>query len=382
MAADAARLRGFKANLSARINAATAQYDAVDGLLNPTARQLDDLQAVSDKITEQMERIREFLVQLITDAEDDDEAATWQTELTAAETRANTATGRLATLIGRFTGPPPGMPAPPGAGAAGGAAAAHGGRCKAIDALRPQSLTAEFTPVEFRVWRSHFDAYYTASNFAAAPLAEQRAYFFRCLDGVLERRIRPFCLPATPIYNTPLEKGCMGRLEDEFADVYPVIVRRINFMKCKQTSVRQPWAEFYATLRAHGDEADLPTINPEDLYVMRLIAGTADPLLRDKFFREANPTSEVLLRIAREHERSKNTNKAIDGAEAAANVVETDGPAAANVSAQAAPPPLLPVPNAVLWTNSSRPPWLRSVRRGFAPPVEQRHVRVRAIRRP
>jgi hypothetical protein len=70
---------------------------------------------------------------------------------------------------------------------------------------------------------------------------------------------------------------------------------------------------------------------------MRLIAGTADPLLRDKFFREANPTSEVLLRIAREHERSKNTNKAIDGAEASANVVETDGPAAANVSAQAAP---------------------------------------------
>jgi hypothetical protein len=289
MAADAARLRGFKANLTARINAATAQYDAVNDLLNPTARQLDDLQAVSDKITEQMERIREFLVQLITDAEDDDEAATWQTELTAAETRANTAIGRLATLIGRFTGPPPGMPAPPGAAAAGGAAAAHGGRCKAIDALRPQSLTTEFTPVEYRVWRSHFDAYYTASNFAAAPLAEQRAYFFRCLDGVLERRIRPFCLPATPIYNTPLEKGCMGRLDDEFADVYPVIVRRINFMKCKQTSVRQPWAEFYATLRAHGDEADLPTINPEDLYVMRLIAGTADPLLRDKFFREAIP---------------------------------------------------------------------------------------------
>jgi hypothetical protein len=236
--------------------------------------------------------------------------------------------------------------------------------------------------VEFRVWRSHFDAYYTASNFAAAPLAEQRAYFFRCLDGVLERRIRPFCLPATPIYNTPLEKGCMGRLEDEFADVYPVIVRRINFMKCKQTSVRQPWAEFYATLRAHGDEADLPTINPEDLYVMRLIAGTADPLLRDKFFREANPTSEVLLRIAREHERSKNTNKAIDGAEAAANVSRPTAPRPRTSRPRPLQQPLLPVPNAVLWTNFSRPPWLRSVRRGFAPPVEQRHVRVRAIRRP
>jgi hypothetical protein len=83
-----ARLRGFKAALTTRINVATAQYDAVQGLQHPTARQLEDLVTASNRVQEQFDRLQEFCIERITAAADDDEADPWQTELNQAETRA------------------------------------------------------------------------------------------------------------------------------------------------------------------------------------------------------------------------------------------------------------------------------------------------------
>jgi hypothetical protein len=310
--AHVARLRGFKAALTTRINVATAQYDAVQGLHHPTARQLEDLVTASNRVQEQFDRLQEFCIERITAAADDAEADPWQTELNQAETRANTATARIITLVGDFNAPPPAAAAP---AAAAGAAPQ---RCRPNDALKPERLTPEHSPVDYRVWRGRFDAYYSSSNMRVAEVADQRAYLFNCLDITLEKRIKPFCLAHTPVYDDGLVRGCLSRLDDEFNDIHPVLVRRLDFMKESQKA-KQPFAEFYAALCAQGDEADLPTMNPEDLYVMRLIAGAHDPKLREKFLREANPTREILLRVAREHERATVANKHIDAAESASH---------------------------------------------------------------
>jgi hypothetical protein len=110
--AHVARLRGFKAALTTRINVATAQYDAVQGLQHPTARQLEDLVTAGNRVQEQFDRLQEFCIERITAAADDAEADPWQTELNQAETRANTATARIITLVGDFNAPPPAAAAP------------------------------------------------------------------------------------------------------------------------------------------------------------------------------------------------------------------------------------------------------------------------------
>jgi hypothetical protein len=85
------------------------------------------------------------------------------------------------------------------------------------------------------VWRGRFDAYYSSSNMR------------------VEKRIKPFCLAHMPVYDDGLVRGCLSRLDDEFNDIHPVLVRRLDFMKESQKA-KQPFAEFYAALCAQGDK--------------------------------------------------------------------------------------------------------------------------------
>jgi hypothetical protein len=124
---------------------------------------------------------------------------------------------------------------------------------------------------------------------AAASTREQQAYLFACVDVDLDKKIRPYVLPNTPVYSTPTERGCMEMLEDEFLDIHPILLRRINFLKeCQKP--KQAYGDFVAKLEAQGGEADLAGITPDDLFVLRMIAGAYDDELRNKFLKEANPT--------------------------------------------------------------------------------------------
>jgi hypothetical protein len=99
-------------------------------------------------------------------------------------------------------------------------------------------------------------------------------------------------------------------LEDEFLDIHPVLVRRVDFLQERQKP-GQSVAEFVAQLEALSGEADLAGITPDGLFVMRIIAGILDDKLRTKYLREENPTKAVLLRISKEHERAEHTNRAL-----------------------------------------------------------------------
>ena len=78
----------YKANLTAQINTWAAQYTAIDRLQTPTHCQLDNLHAATAKVTEQWDRISEFLVDLITCLVDKAAATPWE-EMDALATRSN-----------------------------------------------------------------------------------------------------------------------------------------------------------------------------------------------------------------------------------------------------------------------------------------------------
>jgi len=300
-----ASLRGFKAALSARINGAEQSYDSVNNVARPTQQQLDELQEACEKIKKQNDRLIDFLTDVISKTTDPDQAKIWSDEMASNNNRASVAVAKINRLIATATDkltPQSNTPAP---------TTQNTQRCKPNDALRPEKLTVDHSPVDYRIWRARFDAYYSSSNMDKAQVADQRAYLFNCLDTALEKRLRPFCLKDTPVYNTQTCFGCMGRLDEEFKDLYPLLVRRLNFLKETQKE-GQSYTEFMATLRAQRDEADLARMSPDDLFIMRMIAGTHDSKLREKFLREETPTIDRLERIAREYERTKLANKAMN----------------------------------------------------------------------
>jgi hypothetical protein len=114
----------------------------VHGLQHPTARQLEDL-VIGQLVPGSRSNLiclQEFCIECITAAADDAEADPWQTELNQAETRANTATACIITLVGEFNVPPLAVAAP---AAAAGAAPPQ---CRPNDALKPERLTPGALP--------------------------------------------------------------------------------------------------------------------------------------------------------------------------------------------------------------------------------------------
>jgi hypothetical protein len=224
---NAAALRGFKAAVTQKLNKAEKRGSTVNDAINPTARALEDLQASIDDIEAQQARFNEFFQRII-EAEDDEQAAqSWMDEQAALNKRADDACAALAGLLA--TKSPPDVGA---AAAAAGGAAAHGPpRCKPNEVLKPDKLTGDHSPVDFKCWKGRFDVYYTSSVMAAASTREQQAYLFACVDVDLDKKIRPYVLPNTPVYSTPTERGCMEMLEEEFLDIHPILLRRINFLK-------------------------------------------------------------------------------------------------------------------------------------------------------
>jgi hypothetical protein len=304
-ASNGAALRGFKAAVTQKLNKAEKRGATVDAAANPTARAVEDLQASINDIEAQADRFNEFFQRVIESEDDEQAAQTWIDEQMALNKRTDDACAALAALIAAKT------PAIAGAQAPAAGAVAHAPqRCKPNDVLKPDKLTAEHTPVDYKVWRERFDVYYSSSMMSAASVREQQAYLFACVDVSLDKRIRPYIFPTTPIYSTPTDKGCLEMLEDEFLDIHPVLVRRVDFLQERQKP-GQSVAEFVAQLEALSGEADLAGITPDGLFIMRIIAGVLDDKLRTKYLREENPTKAILLRISKEHERAEHTNRAL-----------------------------------------------------------------------
>lgn len=189
-------------------------------------------------------------------------------------------------------------------------------------ALKPEKLTRDHTPVEFRVWRNAFNAYYASSRMDASDLLTQRAYFYASLDSPLVAAVEAQVQEGTPIYQgaavvqpngmNVFEPSCMSILEDIFQLAYPLHSRRLAFFR-NQPSSGQSFISWYDQLRLLGDEAELEALEVEDIYVMRcLVAAANQPKLREKFMELDEKTLKAVLTVARNFESAQKDIKASD----------------------------------------------------------------------
>ena len=104
-------------------------------------------------------------------------------------------------------------------------------------------------------------------------------YFKVSIDHNLFETILPEMDKYTTIFGAG---GLMELITTSFDSIYPLASRRISYFKLKQES-DQPFSIFSNKLKQIGNEADLNTIQKEELHIFRYITGCSDKKLRCKF---------------------------------------------------------------------------------------------------
>jgi hypothetical protein len=175
-------------------------------------------------------------------------------------------------------------------------------------ALKPEKLTRDSTPAELRSWIRKFRAFYSMSGLHEASIPDQQAFLFQCIDIDLETTLRQNINENTEIFG---DDSCIEKIEDKFKLTYPLFTRRLDYFRYEQ-SKGQSFSDFYAHLRQLGDEAELPGLNVDDMYVFRMICGCSDQRLKEKFLKLESPTLEDLHKESELYEMAKRALKAFD----------------------------------------------------------------------
>jgi len=182
------------------------------------------------------------------------------------------------------------------------------GRAKPDTALKPDKLTTDFTPDEFREWREQWYSYFEASNFEAVSERCQQQYLKACLNTNLKLRLSEKCNKDTPIFGA--DDSCMAYLQQEFDAQYPLQNRRLEFFHYKQQS-GQLMSDFALKLKRLWEQADIHKIDPEELLVYRYMTGCTDQKLRNELLKIEDPTVILLNDRIMQWERERKQEKKI-----------------------------------------------------------------------
>ena len=180
-----------------------------------------------------------------------------------------------------------------------GATAAGTSSSKIDDTLKPaEILLRSMTLEEFNVWSDQFEAYYKQNEriFAGLEMSVRRAAFFKCLESNLTQALKtdPTITEETPVIG---DNSCLSKLKAIFLKSNPLFLRRYNFQECVQKP-NQSFPEWWALKLTKGQDCDLEHITRDEVLLLEMIRGVADPKLREEFLKQQNPTLDGLKAIA------------------------------------------------------------------------------------
>ena len=292
-----------KKNFTRYVNAAGRQTEFASK--HPSA-------AAATEVTSAHERVKKAYYSIITTldalqeaAEEDEDCQRYETTKEDVQMRYERIVERILSTMEEIARPPQTPNAQPTpAGGAGGARA----QTKILDALKPEKLTPEHNPVEFRSWRTQWRSFYNASRIDLLDLEDQQTYFKVSIDANLYESIMQDIDRTTTIFGN---SGCMELITAAFEGLYPLASRRVAYFKLRQEQ-EQPFSAYSTKLKQIGNEADLTTIRKEELHVFRYITGCTDKKIRAKFLEQDDPDLAELDRIVRAYERSHTTTKTLE----------------------------------------------------------------------
>ena len=186
---------------------------------------------------------------------------------------------------------------------------------KSNSALKPQRLTRDATPVEFKVWKAQYRAYYDGSHMRKSSMAEQHFYLKNCLDTYLTAKLDTHINELTPVFqdeNFDDGDSCFDYIEQEFLFLHPLFERRYNFFRAEPKQ-GQDFLEFMEELGKMGDECELHGLSTEDLYVYRYIVCCPFKELRRDFIKEQDAlTRKKCQQLTKNFIIAKRADKQLD----------------------------------------------------------------------
>ena len=321
VAADKANVDRIKASIVGFKGHYTRALKAADdtmgfALANPSARATATLNERADKVEESYEKYIARYEDLLAAVSGDKKS--WEDVnglILGIEDRHTQFTGKFLQAIAKLNTPAanPAQQLPQGQM---GANRGGGPTWKVQKELLPDKLTRDSTPQEMTRWMKTLGSFFRISGLQAAPVVDQQAFFFRAVDLDLETTVRQDIDDATPVFTpdgTQVKSLC-SVLQDRFRIQYPLFTRRLEYFRYSQAP-GQTFGDFNANLRQKGDEAELETLKTDDLYVFRVICGTVDKKLRERFLKLKNPTLKDLEEEATVHEMCRRSVKACDNAQ-------------------------------------------------------------------
>ena len=171
-------------------------------------------------------------------------------------------------------------------------------KAKAKPELKPDTLLETFTPAEFNMWKEQYLLYHQASNFNILSLAEQRGYLYSCMSKELRVRLQSKITGDLPVTE---DNGCMTQLTSLFLEIYPLYSRRQDWFKLMQKE-NQLASLADQELRRLTDDADITTLQGDEMYMFRLMSMITDRKLQHELLKLEDPALADVRACIRNYE--------------------------------------------------------------------------------
>ena len=157
---------------------------------------------------------------------------------------------------------------------------------KPVTDLKPDVLTFDATVAHARRWKKDFEAYHSALNMRLFLVRNQQAFLLRCLDDDVSARISRLSTATTPIFPQLNMVSCFSLIDNFFKERNPILMRRIFFFTCKQSSTKDELA-FMEDVRSAADEGDIAGMSVEDAICLVYVIGVKDDIHANSYITSA-----------------------------------------------------------------------------------------------
>ena len=180
--------------------------------------------------------------------------------------------------------------------------------------LRPDKLSHDATPDEYRTWLRMFASFWRANNLGRQPCEDQQAWLLTCIDKRLASRLNSLAetdlhvFPIDP--SDPDEDCCISLLQAEFLRTHPLAARRhlfYSFVPPKGMSM----SSIDDKLTAMFHDADIDDMTADEHLAIRLIGACPDEELRNKLLELDDPLPEDVRKTYLLFDKTKATQSAM-----------------------------------------------------------------------
>ena len=182
---------------------------------------------------------------------------------------------------------------------------------KTIDnTLKPDVLTLEFQPCEFRKWKDSMEEFFIANGLMKRDPRVQNGFVKICLNAEILELISA-SITEVDAFGTG---GIVQLVSATYNQKHTDTSKKLALFLCKPKPGEKP-VSFVARLKQMFQEADLSKMSTDEYQRFFLIAGISNSSLRNKLLEVVDPTFDKLVEKINTWTATQETSKAIEASQ-------------------------------------------------------------------